>query len=43
MQARKRIFRELQREHHPDKNLEDPETAKATFQYLMAQRATFLS
>eukprot|EP00930_Biecheleria_cincta_P085218 TRINITY_DN74626_c0_g1_i1.p1 TRINITY_DN74626_c0_g1~~TRINITY_DN74626_c0_g1_i1.p1 ORF type:complete len:475 (+),score=92.12 TRINITY_DN74626_c0_g1_i1:105-1529(+) len=41
-QERKRIFRELQRRIHPDKNLADQDAAKLAFQYLMDNRTSFL-
>merc|ERR1712232_28763 len=40
---RKRIFRELQRQLHPDKNTHEPDVAKLAFQRLMDHRATYLS
>lgn len=40
---RKRIFRDLQRELHPDKNVECEEEAKDAFQELMQQRQFYLS
>merc|ERR1712232_97200 len=42
LMERKRIFRELQRQLHPDKNTDEPEVAKLAFQRLMDQRATYL-
>lgn len=42
METRKKVFKELQREYHPDKNPEDPEVAKVVFQFLMEQRGWFL-
>jgi len=39
---RKRIFRELQRQLHPDKNTDEPEVAKLAFQRLMDHRAAYL-
>jgi hypothetical protein len=39
---RKRIFKDLQRSLHPDKNLEQAEAAKLAFQKLMEQRDSFL-
>jgi len=42
-QVRKRLFRDLQRELHPDKNLDDPEAAKLAFQRLMELRGSFLA
>lgn len=41
-QERKKIFRELQRRIHPDKNLADQDAAKLAFQYLMDNRTSFL-
>jgi len=38
---RKRIFRELQRQLHPDKNVDCAEEAKMAFQELMQQRAFY--
>lgn len=40
--TRKGVFRELQRQLHPDKNVECEEAAKLAFQELMQQRATYL-
>lgn len=40
--VRQRIFRELQRELHPDKNLDRAEEAKTAFQQLMEQKASYL-
>lgn len=42
LECRKKIFKELQRECHPDKNLQDPQVAKQVFQFLMEQRGPFL-
>jgi len=42
LEARKRIFKELQRRLHPDKNLEYPEAAKLAFQRLMESRGSYL-
>lgn len=41
-ELRKTVFKNLQREYHPDKNPEDPVAAKEVFQFLMDQRAEFL-
>jgi len=43
LDERKRIFKDLQRNLHPDKNLEQPEAAKLAFQKLMEQRGPFLA
>lgn len=40
---RKRIFRELQRQLHPDKNVDAPEDAKLVFQELMELRQYYLN
>lgn len=40
---RKRVFRELQRHLHPDKNVDCAEAAKMAFQELMLQRGWYLS
>lgn len=40
---RKHIFRELQRQLHPDKNSEDAEMAKLAFQRLMEHRPAYLA
>eukprot|EP00928_Gymnodinium_smaydae_P021690 TRINITY_DN18491_c0_g3_i1.p1 TRINITY_DN18491_c0_g3~~TRINITY_DN18491_c0_g3_i1.p1 ORF type:complete len:1054 (-),score=193.41 TRINITY_DN18491_c0_g3_i1:208-3369(-) len=42
LEERRRLFRELQRQLHPDKNLENPEAAKLAFQTLMDSRADYL-
>lgn len=42
LEERKRLFRELQRQLHPDKNVECEEAAKLAFQELMQQRASYL-
>jgi len=39
---RKRLFRELQRQLHPDKNMDRAAEAKLAFQELMQQRAAYL-
>jgi len=39
---RKRVFRELQRQLHPDKNVDCAEEAKLAFQELMQQRTAYL-
>merc|ERR1712232_302357 len=43
LSERKRIFRELQRQLHPDKNVEEPEIAKLAFQRLMDHRLSYLA
>jgi len=43
LENRKKIFKDLQRQLHPDKNMDQPETAKLAFQKLMEQRATYLA
>merc|ERR1712125_178304 len=43
LSERKRIFRELQRQLHPDKNVEEPEIAKLAFQRLMDFRLSYLA
>jgi hypothetical protein len=43
LDERKHIFRELQRQLHPDKNPDCPEAAKLAFQHLMESRAEYLS
>lgn len=40
--VRRKIFRELQRQLHPDKNAECEEGAKLAFQTLMERRAFYL-
>ncbi|CAE7726925.1 Acaa1a, partial [Symbiodinium microadriaticum] len=35
LEERKKVFRDLQRQLHPDKNLHDQEAAKLAFQKLM--------
>jgi hypothetical protein len=40
---RKRVFRDLQRQLHPDKNTANEEEAKLAFQELMQQRTSYLS
>merc|ERR1712151_109213 len=45
LEERKRVFRELQRDLHPDKNMDseaDAQAAKVAFQRLMERRAGFL-
>eukprot|EP00930_Biecheleria_cincta_P101720 TRINITY_DN9336_c1_g1_i1.p1 TRINITY_DN9336_c1_g1~~TRINITY_DN9336_c1_g1_i1.p1 ORF type:complete len:390 (+),score=70.46 TRINITY_DN9336_c1_g1_i1:100-1269(+) len=42
LQERRKTFRELQRQLHPDKNMSDPESAKRAFQYLMDNRRSYL-
>mmetsp|Transcript_111341 Transcript_111341/g.347063 ORF Transcript_111341/g.347063 Transcript_111341/m.347063 type:complete len:101 (+) Transcript_111341:2-304(+) len=41
--VRQRIFRELQRQMHPDKNLDREEEAKSAFQQLMEQKRAYLA
>jgi len=43
LDVRKKVFKELQRHLHPDKNLQNPEAAKLAFQALMELRGPFLS
>lgn len=43
IEERKKIFKDLQRELHPDKNIGQAEAAKTAFQKLMEQRGPFLS
>jgi hypothetical protein len=43
LDTRKRIFRELQRQLHPDKNPDQQEAAKLAFQHLMDVKADYLS
>jgi len=40
---RKKVFKDLQRQLHPDKNIEQAEAAKLAFQKLMEQRDSFLA
>eukprot|EP00929_Paragymnodinium_shiwhaense_P043032 TRINITY_DN22182_c0_g1_i2.p1 TRINITY_DN22182_c0_g1~~TRINITY_DN22182_c0_g1_i2.p1 ORF type:complete len:794 (-),score=196.51 TRINITY_DN22182_c0_g1_i2:177-2558(-) len=40
---RKKIFRDLQRQLHPDKNMEQAEAAKLAFQQLMEHRPAYLA
>jgi DnaJ-class molecular chaperone len=42
LEERKRVFKDLQRQLHPDKNMEQAEAAKLAFQKLMEQRGSFL-
>lgn len=42
LQERRRIFRELQRRLHPDKNPTNQESSKFAFQYLMDSRQSYL-
>jgi hypothetical protein len=42
LQQREKVFRDLQRRYHPDKNLQCPEAAKLAFQRLMQERTSFL-
>lgn len=43
LQERRKTFRDLQRQLHPDKNMADPDSAKLAFQYLMDNRRNYLS
>eukprot|EP00439_Symbiodinium_sp_Y106_P016034 s8523_g2.t1 len=43
LEERKKVFRDLQRQLHPDKNLHDQEAAKLAFQKLMESRDSYLS
>lgn len=43
IEVRRRIFKELQRKLHPDKNLECAESAKLAFQKLMESRGSYLA
>jgi len=43
LEERKKLFKDLQRQLHPDKNIEQPEAAKQAFQKLMEQRGPFLA
>eukprot|EP00933_Yihiella_yeosuensis_P033544 TRINITY_DN27224_c0_g1_i1.p1 TRINITY_DN27224_c0_g1~~TRINITY_DN27224_c0_g1_i1.p1 ORF type:complete len:962 (+),score=190.94 TRINITY_DN27224_c0_g1_i1:119-3004(+) len=43
LDARKKVFRDLQRQLHPDKNLECQEAAKLAFQKLMDSRGSYLA
>jgi len=42
LMVRKRIFRDLQRQLHPDKNVDQEEAAKLAFQQLMERREAYL-
>jgi len=42
LEARKKVFKDLQRRLHPDKNLDCPEAAKLAFQQLMDNRVMYL-
>lgn len=42
IEDRKKLFKDLQRQLHPDKNIEQAEAAKMAFQKLMEQRQDFL-
>lgn len=42
LETRRRIFRDLQRQLHPDKNINNAEVAKPAFQKLMESRELFL-
>jgi hypothetical protein len=41
--ARKKLFKEFQRDLHPDKNPDCPEAAKLAFQQLMDSRGSYLT
>lgn len=43
LEERKKVFRDLQRQLHPDKNPDDQEAAKLAFQRLMESRDSYLS
>lgn len=43
LEARKKVFKDLQRRLHPDKNLHCPEAAKLAFQQLMENRSSYLA
>ncbi|CAK0876770.1 unnamed protein product, partial [Prorocentrum cordatum] len=43
LEARKKIFRELQRKLHPDKNPDQEDGAKFAFQKLMERRGVYLA
>jgi len=43
VEERQKIFRDLQRRYHPDKNLDSVETAKIVFQRLMDSRQSYLA
>lgn len=43
LEDRKKLFRDLQRQFHPDKQMEDQEAAKLVFQRLMEMRDVYLS
>lgn len=43
MDERKKLFKDLQRELHPDKNIDQAEAAKQAFQKLMEEKDTFLA
>jgi len=43
LEERKKVFRDLQRQLHPDKNIDQADAAKLAFQRLMEQRASFLA
>mmetsp|Transcript_104190 Transcript_104190/g.185084 ORF Transcript_104190/g.185084 Transcript_104190/m.185084 type:complete len:890 (-) Transcript_104190:64-2733(-) len=42
-EERKKVFRELQRQLHPDKNLDNQEAANIAFQKLMERRGSYLA
>lgn len=43
VEERKKVFKDLQRQLHPDKNIHQAEAAKLAFQKLMEQRSSFLA
>lgn len=43
LEERKKVFKDLQRQLHPDKNPQDQEAAKLAFQKLMENRNVYLS
>jgi hypothetical protein len=43
LEEKKRIFRDLQRQLHPDKNVDNAAAAKHAFQELMLQRNSYLA
>lgn len=42
IEERKKLFKDLQRQLHPDKNIGQADAAKSAFQKLMEQRCSFL-
>lgn len=43
LEVRKRVFKELQRQLHPDKNIDNAEAANMAFVRLMESRPAFLA